>query len=53
MLSASVFQTEKKEGAKVTDHETQKGLADLLESEAAEAQQSYKVFVEIAFLHDL
>ena len=24
-------------------HETQKGLADLLESEAAEAQQSYKV----------
>ena len=24
-------------------HETQKGLADLLESEAAEAQQTYKV----------
>ena len=31
-------------------HETQKGLADLLESEAAEAQQSYKVnFSEISF----
>ena len=42
MLSASVFQTEKKEGAKVTDHETQKGLADLLESKATEAQQSHK-----------
>ena len=42
LILKQVFQTEKKEGEKVTDHETQEGLADLLESKAAEAQQSHE-----------